>query len=70
MPLSEAKTLLRGSLPNFLHALLYDHAPMESFWGSPKTDLATRQDAREQARLGYLSPAAFTQPLFKNQPAA
>jgi hypothetical protein len=47
--------------PQFLHALLYDHAPVESFWGSPKT---------KQARLGYLSSADLTQQFFKNQPAA
>lgn len=60
----------------------WDNAPMESCWGSLKTELvhhrhfATREQAkqeiteyieifynrmRKQARLGYLSPAAFTQ---------
>lgn len=60
----------------------YDNAPIESFWGTIKSELvyqrrfATRQQARQeitqyielfynrqrpQARLGYLSPAAFMQ---------
>ncbi len=60
----------------------YDNAPIESFWGSLKTELvhhrryAMRREAerevleyidmfynrqRRQARLGYLSPAAFMQ---------
>jgi putative transposase len=59
----------------------WDNAPMESFWGTLKTELvhhrrfATRNQARQeiteyieifynrmrrQARLGFLSPAAFT----------
>jgi putative transposase len=58
----------------------WDNAPMESCWGSLKTELihhcrfATREEARraiaeyievfynrirKQARLGFLSPAAF-----------
>lgn len=69
----------------------WDNAPMESCWGTLKTELvfhqrfATREDAkrviseyieifynriRKQARLGYLSPAAFTQQFYKNQMAA
>lgn len=60
----------------------YDNSPIESFWGTLKTELVyhknylTRQEAkqditeyielfynrqRKQARLGYLSPAAFIQ---------
>lgn len=58
----------------------YDNAPMESFWGTLKSELVhhrrygSRQEAireiteyievfynrqRRQARLGYLSPAAY-----------
>jgi putative transposase len=69
----------------------WDNAPMESCWGTLKTELvfhqhfATREEAkrviseyieifynriRKQARLGYLSPAAFTQHFYKNQMAA
>ncbi|MCA1616907.1 MAG: IS3 family transposase, partial [Acidobacteria bacterium] len=68
----------------------YDNAPIESFWGTLKTELVhhrryrTRAEAereiaeyidlfynrqRRQARLGYLSPAAYTQ-LFTRQRAA
>ncbi len=68
----------------------YDNAPVESFWGTLKTELvhhrryetrvkAVRENAeyidlfynrqRRQARLGYLSPAAYTQ-LFTRQRAA
>jgi transposase InsO family protein len=68
----------------------YDNAPIESFWGTLKTELVhhrqyrTRSEAareiaeyidlfynrqRRQARLGYLSPAAYTQ-LFTRQRAA
>jgi putative transposase len=68
----------------------YDNAPVESFWGTLKTELVhhrhyrTRAEAvreiseyidlfynrqRRQARLGYLSPAAYTQ-LFARQQAA
>jgi putative transposase len=68
----------------------YDNAPVESFWGTLKTELVhhrqyeTRAEAareimeyidlfynrqRRQARLGYLSPAAYTQ-LFTRQRAA
>lgn len=69
----------------------YDNAPMESFWGTLKTELVnhsryvTRQEAireiteyievfynrqRTQARLGYLSPAAFEQQYYAMQMAA
>jgi putative transposase len=68
----------------------YDNAPVESFWGTLKTELVhhrhyrTRAEAvreiseyidlfynrqRRQARLGYLSPAAYTR-LFARQKAA
>lgn len=68
----------------------YDNAPVESFWGTLKTELVhhrryeTRAVAereiseyidlfynrqRRQARLGYLSPAAYTQ-LFTRQRVA
>lgn len=67
----------------------YDNAPIESFWGTLKTELVhsrrfqTRQQAmdqitqyielfynrqRIQARLGYLSPAAFEQRFYRFQP--
>ena len=66
----------------------YDNAPIESFWGTLKTELVhqnrfeTRQQAigqiteyielfynrqRLQARLGYLSPAAFEQRFYHHQ---
>jgi len=66
----------------------YDNAPIESFWGTLKTELVhprrfqTRQQAidqitdhielsynrqRIQARLGYLSPAAFEQRFYQRQ---
>ena len=66
----------------------YDNAPIESFWGTLKTELVhqnrfeTRQQAigqiteyielfynrqRLQARLGYLSPAAFEQRFYQYQ---
>lgn len=69
----------------------YDNAPMESFWGILKTELAhhrrfkTWQQAiqeiteyieifynrqRKQERLGYLSPAQFTQRYYANLAAA
>lgn len=69
----------------------YDNAPMESFWGTLKTELvhhrhyATRAHAireiteyieifynrqRRHSRLGNLSPAAFVQQWFRQQPAA
>jgi putative transposase len=69
----------------------YDNAPIESFWGTLKTELVhhrryrTRAEAareiaeyidlfynrqRRQARLGYLSPAAFTQLFMRQQRAA
>jgi putative transposase len=69
----------------------WDNAPMESCWGSIKTELvhhrhfATREQAkrelteyieifynriRKQARLGYLSPAAYMQQYHAKQMAA
>ncbi len=69
----------------------YDNAPVESFWGTLKTELVhhrryqTRAEAmyeiseyigifynrqRRQARLGYLSPAAYTQQFTRQQHAA
>ncbi len=69
----------------------YDNAPVESFWGTLKTELvhhrqyATRAEAereiaeyidmfynrqRRQARLGYVSPAAYTQQFMRQQAAA
>lgn len=69
----------------------YDNAPVESFWGTLKTELVhhrcyqTRSEAvreimeyidlfynrqRRQARLGYVSPAAFTQQFMRQQRAA
>ena len=69
----------------------YDNAPVESFWGTLKTELVhhrryqTRAEAvreimeyidlfynreRRQARLGYMSPAAFTQQFTQRQRAA
>ncbi len=69
----------------------YDNAPVESFWGTLKTELVhhrryqTRAEAareiaeyidlfynrqRRQARLGYLSPAAYTQQFTRLQAAA
>lgn len=69
----------------------YDNAPVESFWGTLKTELVhhrryqTRCEAaceiseyidmfynrqRRQARLGYLSPAAYTQQFTRLQAAA
>lgn len=66
----------------------YDNAPIESFWGTLKNELAyhrhyaTRQQAKDevteyielfynrqrtQARLGYVSPAVFTQQFYMNQ---
>lgn len=69
----------------------WDNAPMESCWGSLKTEFihhrrfATREQAmreiaehieifynriRKQARLGYLSPAAFRQQYHARQMAA
>ena len=69
----------------------YDNAPIESFWGTLKTELVhqrcyqTRAEAeheireyidlfynrqRRQARLGYLSPAAYTQQFARQQQAA
>ena len=69
----------------------YDNAPIESFWGTLKTELVhhqryhTRSEAareiadyidlfynrqRRQARLGYLSPAAYTQWFMRQQRAA
>ena len=69
----------------------YDNAPVESFWGTLKTELvhhrlyATRAESaceiseyidifynrqRRQARLGYVSPAAYTQQFVRQQRAA
>ena len=69
----------------------YDNAPIDSFWGTLKTELVhhrryrTRAEAareiaedidlfynrqRRQARLGYVSPAAFTQQFMRQQHAA
>ena len=69
----------------------YDSAPVESFFGTLKTELVhhrryrTREEAareireyidlfynrqRRQARLGYLSPAAYTQQFTRQQRAA
>lgn len=69
----------------------WDNAPMESCWGTLKTELVhhrrfvTREQAqreiaeyleifynriRKQARLGYLSPAAFRQQYYAKQVAA
>ena len=69
----------------------WDNAPMESCWGSLKTELVhhcrfiNREQARreiteyievfynrirKQARLGYLSPAAFVQQYYDQQVAA
>lgn len=69
----------------------YDNAPIESFWGTLKTELvysrrfATREQARQaiteyielfynrqriQARLDYLSPAAYTARYFSEKIAA
>jgi transposase InsO family protein len=69
----------------------YDNAPVESFWGTLKTELVhhrryrSRSEAgreiaeyidlfynrqRRQARLGYLSPAAYTQQFMRQQRAA
>ena len=66
----------------------YDNAPMESFWGTLKSELIhhrryrNRQEAiqeiseyievfynrlRSQARLGYLSPLAYEQNLYKGK---
>ena len=69
----------------------YDNAPMESFWGTLKSELIhhrrypTRQEAiqeiteyievfynreRRQARLAYLSPAAYVKQYYVSQAAA
>jgi putative transposase len=69
----------------------YDNAPIESFWGTLKTELVhhgqyrTRAEAareiteyidlfynrqRRQARLGYLSPVAYTQQFTRQRVAA
>ena len=69
----------------------YDNAPVESFFGTLKTELVhqrryrTREEAaheiaeyidlfynreRRQARLGYLSPAAYTQQFMRQRQAA
>jgi len=69
----------------------YDNAPVESFWGTLKTELVhhrhyqTRAEAareiaeyidlfynrqQRQARLGYLSPAAYTRQFMRQRAAA
>ena len=69
----------------------YDNAPMESFWGTLKSELVhhrryrSRQEAiediteyievfynrqRKQARLGYLSPAAYEKQFYEKRLAA
>jgi putative transposase len=69
----------------------YDNAPMESFWGTLKSELVhqrhytTREEAireiteyievfynreRRQARLGYLSPAAYMKQFYASRAAA
>lgn len=69
----------------------YDNAPMESFWGTLKSELVyhrhytTRDEAireiteyievfynreRRQARLGYLSPAAYVKKFYASRAAA
>jgi transposase InsO family protein len=69
----------------------YDNAPVESFWGTLKTELVHHRKyltcaeaaaeiaeyidlfynrQRRQARLGYLSPAAYTQQFARQQQAA
>lgn len=69
----------------------YDNAPMESFWGTLKSELVyhrryrSRQEAinditeyievfynrqRKQARLGYLSPAAYEKQFYQKSIAA
>jgi len=69
----------------------YDNAPMESFWGTLKSELVhhsryrTREEAkqeiteyieifynrqRRQAKLGFLSPAAYEQNFYERQLAA
>jgi transposase InsO family protein len=80
---------MRGSMSR--KGNCYDNAPVESFWGTLKTELVhhrkylTRAEAvreiseyidlfynrgRRQARLGYLSPAAYAQQLTRQQHAA
>jgi putative transposase len=60
----------------------WDNAPMESFWGTLKNELVHHRKyftceqeifynrMRKQKRLGYLSPAAFTQKYYANKLAA
>ena len=69
----------------------YDNAPMESFWGTLKSELVhhrryiSRHEAiqeiseyievfynrqRRQARLGYLSPAAYEQKFYEKYPGS
>lgn len=69
----------------------YDNAPVESFWGTLKTELVhhrryeSRSEAaaeiseyidlfynreRRQARLGYMSPAAYTQQFIRQHQRA
>jgi putative transposase len=90
----EYQALLRGhgmSVSMSRRGNCYDNAPVESFWGTLKTELVhhrryqTRAEAvleigeyidlfynrqRRQARLGYLSPAAYTQLFMQQQRAA
>lgn len=83
------RSMMRASMSR--RGNCYDNAPVESFWGTLKTELVhhrcyeTRAAAardiseyidifynrqRRQARLGYLSPAAFTQQFMRRQHAA
>jgi transposase InsO family protein len=90
----EYQALLRGyevSVSMSRKGNCYDNAPIESFFGTLKTELVhhrryqTRAEAereiseyidlfynrqRRQARLGYLSPAAYTQLFTRQQRAA
>jgi putative transposase len=90
----EYQALLRGhgmSVSMSRRGNCYDNAPVESFWGTLKTELVhhrcyqTRAEAvleiseyidlfynrqRRQARLGYLSPTAYTQLFMRQQRAA
>ncbi len=91
---SEYQALLRGyemRVSMSRKGNCYDNAPVESFWGTLKTELVhhrryqTRAEAvrdiseyidlfynrqRRQARLGYMSPAAYTQQFARQQHAA
>lgn len=84
-----ARCALRASMSRCGNC--YDNAPVESFWGTLKTELVhhrcyeTRAEAvgdireyidlfynrqRRQARLGYVSPAAYTQQFRRQQQRA